>query len=69
MTAEDDALQTPDPFLGARCAVGLEVVGAVAGDDREVKALLVFIGDGRGDAVAQVDLAVGEVEIGGVAVV
>ncbi len=58
---EDDPLQTLNPLLGALGAVGPEVVGSVVSRHREVNGFLVLVVDGRGDAVSQVDLALGEV--------
>ena len=66
---EDDALYCLDPFLGARRAVRPEMVCAVVSRDGKIDALLFLVRDVDGYGVAQVYLAVGEVDVGGVGVV
>jgi hypothetical protein len=67
--AEDDALQTLDPFLGALRTVGAEVIGAMVGGDSEVHTLLIFIGNCSRDAIAKVDLAMRKVQVRRIAIV
>jgi hypothetical protein len=67
--AEDDPLEALHPLLGTLGTVGSKVIGAVVGGDGKVDALFVLVCDGRRDAVSQVDLALGEVEVLGIAVV
>lgn len=69
MAPEDDPLQALYPLLCARCAVSSEVVGAVSSHDFEVDAFLVLVGDASRDSVAEIDLAVGKVQILRVAIV
>lgn len=69
MGSEDNPLQALDPFLGARSAIGPEVVCPLRRDDSEVKAILILVRDVGGDGVSKVDLPVGEIEIGSIAVV
>lgn len=69
MAAEDNPLQTLDPFLGAGCRVGAEVVGAVMGDNLEMDAFLLLVGDPGGYAEAEVDLSMGKVEVSGIAII
>lgn len=67
--SEDDALYRLDPFLCTRRAIRPEVVCAVVSRHGEVKTLLVLVRNVDGYGVPQVDLAVGEVDVGGVRVV
>lgn len=69
VTSEDDTLETLHPLLCTWGTIGAEVVGAMACHDLEVEAVLVFVDDAGGDAITEVDLAVWEVEVGGVSVV
>lgn len=66
MRPEDDPLEAFDPFIGALRAVGPEVVGTVVGDDGEVDSVLVLVDNVRRDAVSEVDLTAGEVEVLGI---
>lgn len=69
MRPEDDPLYGLDPFLSAGCTVRAEMVGTVVGGHDEIEPLLLLIRDVDGYGVPEVDLAVGEVDVGGVRVV
>jgi hypothetical protein len=58
---EDDPLETLHPLLCARGAVSSEVVGPVASHDGEVNAFLFLVGDVGRDAIAKINLPMGEV--------
>lgn len=63
---KNDALQALNPFFGALCAVGFEVVGSVMRDEREMDTILVLvipIGQLYGDSVPKVDLSMREVQV------
>lgn len=69
MRPEDDSLNRLDPLLGTRSTIRLQVVCPMMGGHGEVGAFLFLVCDVGGDGVTQVNLAIREVNVGGVGVV
>lgn len=69
MRPENDPLKALNPFLGTLRTVGTEVVRPVVGCHRKMCGLLVLVCNARRNSVAEIDVAAGEVEVLGIAIV